>query len=226
MAFNPQKPLIYLITCGTTTGRTTPTTKDFSNVLRLIEAAVDAKVDLLQIREKRLTARVLFQLAAGAVEIARGSPTSLLVNDRSDIAAAAGVDGVHLTTRSLSPEVVRRTFGDKFLIGVSTHSLQEATAARGNGADFAVFGPVFDTSSKLQYGAPLGLEQLERVASELAPFPVLALGGVTTNKVADCIRAGTQGIAAIRMLNDPSRLSDIVSEIRENFHKGSMTKVD
>lgn len=205
---------MYLITSGETSAQTTPATEDFSNVLRLVEAAVSAKIDLIQIREKQLNAKVLYQLSSSAAAITRGSITKLLVNDRSDIAAACGADGVHLTSLSLPPEIIRLTFGAEFLIGVSTHSLDEATSARGGGADFVVFGPVFNTPSKRQYGEPVGLSALRKVTSELAPFPVLALGGVTTENVADCIQAGATGIAAITMLNDRLVLDRVVNGIR------------
>ena len=162
---------------------------------------------------------MLNQLSTAAAGITSGSATQLLINDRADIAAAAGADGVHLTSLSLPPDIVRRTFGADFLIGVSTHSLEEAAAAGRSGADFIVFGPVFDTLSKRQYGEPLGLAELRKVTSELAPFPVLALGGVTTNNVADCIDAGAAGIAAIRILNDRLQLDGVVNEIHERLDK-------
>jgi thiamine-phosphate pyrophosphorylase len=219
MPLNPPTPLIYLITSGETTARTTPASEDFSNVLRLVEAAVAARIDLLQIREKNLSAGTLFKLAASAAAITRGTATRLLVSDRSDVAAAAGADGVHLTSRSIPAEVIRRMFGGEFLIGVSTHSLEEAAVARRNGADFVVFGPVFDTPSKLQHGEPQGLKSLQDVSSALAPFPVLALGGLAISNVADCIKAGAGGIAAIRLLNDPTPLRQVVNEIRTTFEE-------
>ncbi len=201
------------------TARTTPATKDFSNVLNLVQAAVAAGIDLVQIREKNLSAGVLYQLSASAARVTRGSATKLLINDRCDIAAAAGADGVHLTTHSLPTDVVRRTFGDEFLIGVSTHSAQEASIAYRSGADFVVFGPVFETASKSKYGAPQGITNLERVCAELAPFPVLALGGLTINNVAACIQAGAQGVAGISMFDNPERLADVVNAIRESVRK-------
>ena len=215
----PQKPLIYLITSGETTSQTTPTTKDFANILKLVEAAVAAEIDLVQIREKQLSAGVLYQLTESAAAITNGSVTRLLVNDRADIASAAGANGVHLTSNSIPTSVVRNTFGSEFLIGVSTHSLTEATNANEKGADFIVFGPIFETSSKQQYGEPVGLTELAKATSRLKPFPVLALGGITIERVSECFRAGAQGIAAIRMLNDPSRLSDIANDIRERFDR-------
>ena len=211
---NPPRLLIYLITSGETTAQTTPAAEDFSSVLQLVQAAVVARIDLVQIREKNLSASVLYQLASSAAGITKGSATKLLINDRSDIAATAGADGVHLTTSSLPTAVVRQTFGDGFLIGVSTHSLDEARLARQAGADFAVFGPVFETASNKEFGEPPGLTGLARVCSELSAFPILALGGVTIGNVAECIRAGARGVAAIRMLQQPAQLADVVEEIR------------
>ncbi len=217
MKLNPQKKLIYLITSGETSPQTTPATNDFAVVLGLIEAAVAAQIELVQIREKLMTAKALYAMAEAAARITRNTSTRLLVNDRADIAAATGADGVHLTTKSLSPEVVRNAFGEEFLIGSSAHSFREASTARAQGADFVVFGPVFQTASKQQYGQPLGLDQLRKVAAELSPFPVLALGGITSANAADCHQAGASGIAAISMLNDPMRLRSIVNEIKVRF---------
>src|SRR5215208_4738641 len=123
------QPIIYPITSGTTTAETTPHDPQLVSILRLVRAAVAAEVSLFQIREKALAARVLYELTVRAAEITRGSKTRLLVNDRSDIARAAGADGVHLTTHSLPAGVVRRIYGPEFLIGVSTHSLEAAVDA-------------------------------------------------------------------------------------------------
>lgn len=165
----------------------------------MIEAAVAAAVPLVQIREKSLSARVLYELTTRAAAIARGSTTRLLVNDRFDIARAAGADGVHLTARSLPANVVRSVCSDDFLIGISTHSLQTSLDARAEGADFVVFGPVFETPSKQVFGEPQGLEKLREVANASPGFPVLAIGGINLDNAADCFRAGASGIAAIRL---------------------------
>ena len=131
------------------------------------------------------------------MEITRGSATRLLVNDRFDVARAAGADGVHLTSLSLPARVVREACGPEFLIGVSTHSLDEARVARDEGADFIVFGPVFETESKRAFGPPQGLEELRRVTSELPEFPVLAIGGVSLDNAESCYAAGASGFAGI-----------------------------
>ena len=164
-----------------------------------------------------MSARVLFELTARAAEITHGSDTRLLVNDRSDIARAAGADGVHLTSQSLPADVVRKTCGPGFLIGVSTHSLDEARAARVGGANFVVFGPVFETESKLAFGAPQGLSRLAEVTSELRGFPVIAIGGITLENAGACFEAGASGVAAIRLLNDAERMASIVESLRSVY---------
>lgn len=192
-------PITYAITSGATTAKTTPDDPEFSQLLHWVEAAVAAKVSLVQIREKALSARVLFALAERAVGITRGSETRLLVNDRFDVARAAGADGVHLTTHSLPASIVRPLCGEDFVIGVSTHSLEEARAASETGADFVLFGPVFETESKRIFGQPQGLEKLREVTSALNGFPIIAIGGIDRSNMDECYRAGASGIAAIRL---------------------------
>jgi len=196
-------PSIYPITSGKTTPQTTSDDPQFNQILQLVRAAVDAGVPLFQIREKLLSGRVLYELVERALLLTRGSETRLLVNDRSDIARAAGADGVHLTAQSLPAAVVRKIYGDEFVIGVSTHSVQEAKAARIAGADFIVFGPVFESASKRAFGPPQGLDKLREVTRELDGFPVLAIGGITIENVAACVASGASGIAGISLFNNP-----------------------
>ena len=210
MRFDLSKPILYLITRGASTETTTPESPEFRQILAQVSAAVSAGLELIQLREKRLTARVLFELSEQSAALTRGSATRLLVNDRADVAAAAGADGVHLTTRSIDAATIRRTFGEDFLIGASTHSLAEAEVAKEGRADFVVFGPVFATPSKENYGLPTGLAKLERVAKHLTPFPVLALGGVDVTNARECLRAGARGIAGISLFEDVERLDEIV----------------
>jgi thiamine-phosphate pyrophosphorylase len=167
-----------------------------------VEAAAAAAVHLVQIREKSLSARVLYELSLRAAAITRGTATRLLVNDRFDIACAAGADGVHLTARSLPASVVRQACGEDFLIGVSTHSLDTARQSQQEGADFIVFGPVFETESKRAFGEPQGLEKLSEVTNALRDFPVLAIGGINLENAGDCFRAGASGIAAIQLFQN------------------------
>jgi len=218
-------PISYLITDGRTTRDTTSASTEFTRLFALVGACVLARIALIQLREKRLRPRVLYELARRAAELTRGTQTRLLINDRADIALAAGADGVHLTTRSLDPLVVRRIAPRDFLIGVSTHTLSEAQTASASDADFAVFGPVFDTPAKHAGDAPPpppplppppGLEGLREAAHALAPFPLVALGGITRESIRPVIQAGAQGVAAIRLFSDESELDAVVNELRES----------
>jgi thiamine-phosphate pyrophosphorylase len=207
------RPITYLITSGESCSATDSSSEEFRRLLSSVRAAVEARVTLVQLREKALTGRILFELAAAAAHVARGSGTRILVNDRADVARAAGCDGVHLTTNSLEASAVRQAFGEEFLIGVSAHTLGEARAARDGGADFAVFGPVFDTPSKRAYGPPVGLEALTRAALELSTFPLVALGGVGEGEVEKVLRAGAAGVAGIRLFGNGQNLARIVHHI-------------
>ncbi|MDQ1613448.1 MAG: thiamine-phosphate pyrophosphorylase [Pyrinomonadaceae bacterium] len=209
-------PITYLITDGRTTRETASSSAEFTRLFALVGACVLARVSLVQLREKQMRPRVLYELTRRAADLTRGSQTRLLVNDRVDIALAAGADGVHLTSRSLDSLVVRDIAPRGFLVGVSTHSLEEARDASARDADFAVFGPVFDTPSKESYGAPLGLEQLREAAHAVAPFPLLALGGITRATIPQVMDAGARGIAAIRLFADESELDAIVNELKES----------
>jgi thiamine-phosphate pyrophosphorylase len=202
-----QQPLIYLITKGETTAA------DFADkkkeTLSLIENAVENKISLIQIREKQLPARLLFELARGAARITRKSVTKLLVNDRADIALAAGADGVHLTGGSLRAEIVRAHFPKDFIIGASAHTLADVLEAKKQKADFAVYSPIFETPGK---AAPRGLAELREVCEAAKPFPVIGLGGIDeTNYVSVLEIAG--GFAAIRFLNDAENLRKLTKNI-------------
>jgi thiamine-phosphate pyrophosphorylase len=216
----PPAPLVYLVTAGETTPGTTSASREFSTVLALVERAAAAQVSLVQLREKRLPARVLYELASRAAAVTRGTQTRLLVNDRADIARASACDGVHLTTQSLAPPEVRRAFGTDLLIGASAHSPDEARDARDGGADFCVLGPVFQTPSKLPYGPPLGLDAFRAAARALAPFPLLAIGGVTTENARALLSAGAAGVAAIRMFADAADLRETVAAVMSADGRG------
>lgn len=179
-----------------------------------IAQAIAAGVDWVQIREKNLPARRLLAVTETAVSQARQHGTTrVVVNDRVDVALAAHAHGVHLSTRSMPVDLVRRLAPPDFVVGVSCHSLVEAAAAEKAGADYLLLGPIFSTPSKLQYGPPLGLATLRRVTSEVS-IPVIALGGITVDRVAACRENGAAGIAAIRLFQEADSLPTLVDNLR------------
>ena len=155
----------------------------------------------VQLRAKHLQGRALLE----AAETLRPLAPILLVNDRVDVALAAGADGVHLPSRGLDVKNVRKVVPKGFVIGVSTHSLAEARMAARGGADYVVFGPVFSSEK----GAPVGISALAEVVSTL-PIPVFALGGVTRENARECLAAGARlaCIGAVMRAADSRRAAE------------------
>jgi len=180
-------------------------------LLDRIAAATNAGIDAIQIRERDLSTRELIDLSTQAAEIVRRenavssqkTQTRLLINSRIDVSIASGADGVHLRSDDPSPAEARSVFlragVARPVVAVSCHSAREVELAEGTGADFAVFGPIFEKSGQM---APAGLAALHNACHRRAgrpPMPVLALGGVTVTNAAECIPIGAAGIAGIRL---------------------------
>jgi thiamine-phosphate pyrophosphorylase len=165
-------------------------------LLDVVEAALQGGVDAVQLREKDLSAGALFELASHLRELTRRYEVRLLINDRIDVALAVGADGVHLPVDSFAFADARRLLGADALIAASTHSVQQARAAAAGGADFVVFGPVFETPSKRPFGPPVGLDALAQVTQTVTQ-PVLAIGGVTAACVVSVRQRGAHGVAVV-----------------------------
>ncbi len=150
----------------------------------------------VHLREKDLGGAALLALARALGDACHARGQLLLVNDRLDVAIAAGADGVHLPSAGVPPADARRLLGAAALVGVSCHSEADVRRARDGGATYATFSPIFDTPSKRPYGPPLGVDAL-RAAAGLG-LPLVALGGVTAARTPELLGAGARGVAAIR----------------------------
>lgn len=164
--------------------------------IKAVRKALAGGVKAIQLREKDLETRELLKLAYRMRKLTNTYNARLFINDRFDVALAVGADGVHLTHSSIPVDAVRRTVGNKLIIGVSTHSLKEAREAEKGGADFVTAGPVYRTPSKIKYGAPLGLDALKQICSKLT-IPVFALGGVNIKRIEKVKEAGAYGVSMI-----------------------------
>jgi thiamine-phosphate pyrophosphorylase len=177
-----------------------------------ISEAMAAGVDYIQLREKNLSARELEEFALRTVNREPGTSrasTRLLFNSRVDVAWACRAHGVHLPANEISPADVRRIWrgNNHPVIGVSCHSATEVTRASEEGADFVVFGPVFEKGN----ARPHGLGGLRKACQ--SPIPVLALGGVTLANAKSCMEEGAAGIAAIRLFQE-NNVADVVAALR------------
>jgi thiamine-phosphate pyrophosphorylase len=219
-----RKPIFCYVTDGRALARFTCPTGETSIpppdvFLKIIRSAAEAGVDWIQIREKDLPARLLFKLVRSAIDGTQRTSCKILVNDRLDVALAAGAAGVHLGEQSLPLDCAaewRRSSGrTHFQIGVSCHSLDAARAAESGGADYIFFGPVFATPSKAAYGPPQGVERLREVCAAVG-IPVLAIGGINAENARACRKAGAAGIAAIRLFQDARDSGEIVA-LRETL---------
>jgi thiamine-phosphate pyrophosphorylase len=210
------------IVCYVTDRKALGTADSAGSLLAKIRAAVAAGVDWVQIRERDMPARELLALTKAAIGVGEGE-ARILVNDRLDVALAAGAAGVHLGGASVpAREVVRwRREGNapaEFLIGVSCHSMEDAREAEDAGASYVFFGPVFETPSKKSYGPPQGIARLAEICSAVR-IPVVAIGGGNEENATECLRAGAAGMAAIRMFQE-SREAETLKRAVARLHGG------
>ena len=173
----------------------------------VVEECLAAGLRAVQLREKDLEARDLLGLADSLREATQRHGARLIVNDRADVALAARADGVQRTHASLPVSALRRITPAGFLVGASVHSEADARDAVAQGADFVVFGPVYDTPSKRRYGPPQGLAALEAVARAV-DRPVLAVGGLRPERVSEVLAAGAAGVAVIGAIYAAARPAD------------------
>ncbi len=166
-----------------------------------IRKALASGVDFIQIREKDLEDRTLFELTRRAVALARGTECRILVNGRADIALAAGAHGVHLPSSGIQIPDIRKWLPSNFLVGVSVHTMNEIRRACQWKPDYLLMGHIFPTKSKAGFGPPVGLDRLRKACS-IFPVPILGLGGITPDRIESVLDTGAAGVAGISLFQD------------------------
>ena len=185
---------------------------DDSLLFTALEEALRGGLKAVQLREKDFVARDLLGMAYKMRELTKAYQAGLFINDRVDIALAVEADGVHLGRESIPAHAVKKTFKDRLIIGVSTHSLDEAVQAEKGGADFLTLGPVYHTPSKMKYGEPIGIELLKSIKGKIS-IPVFGIGGIKIDKVGEVKDAGADGVALISAILKAKN----IRETTENF---------
>lgn len=184
-----------------------------SSLIAVVRKALKGGVKAVQLREKDMETRYLLKLAYKMRKVTAEYRAQLFINDRFDIALAVGADGVHLTQSSMPAEAVRRVVKKKLMIGVSTHSMKEAEDAEKGGVDFITMGPVYRTSSKVKYGAPIGLDALKKVCGKIN-IPVFAIGGIKSNRIEKVMETGAHGVAMISEILRAGNIREKTEELK------------
>jgi thiamine-phosphate pyrophosphorylase len=203
----PDRAGVCFVTCRTATvGRP---------ILEVAKSAMAGGCDLIQVREKDLAGGPLLTLVREIVETAKSTARrcSVVVNDRLDVAIASRAAGVHLPGDGLSIDQVRRVAGKRWVIGRSVHSLAEARQAQKDGADYVIFGPVFETPGKVAFGPPQGPDALRKVV-EGVRVPVWAIGGITPGRAAELRGIAIAGVAAISSIAAAPDPAEVVRALR------------
>ena len=178
----------------------------------VLQQALDGGVKAIQLREKDLDGKELFEIADKISVLCQRYQAQLFVNDRIDVALAVDAAGVQLGKTSLPIETARALLGPGKLIGYSTHSADEAKAAERDGADFVLFGPVYFTPSKFSFGAPQGLAPLKETVAKVA-VPVYAIGGIKTANLMETVETGSRGVALISAIMSAENPADAARPI-------------
>jgi len=170
---------------------------------------------LVQLREKALPAREFYAEVLEALRVARLFGARVVVNDRVDVALAAGADGVHVGQDDVPPEAARALLGGGKIVGFSTHSVEQAAAAARLPVDYIAIGPVFDTSSKENPDPVVGLEGVRRVRAAIGTLPLVAIGGITAETAPSVLEAGADSVAVIGALLNTSDPAEITRRTRD-----------
>ena len=187
------------------------------DLLWVLEQALDGGVKAVQLREKDLGGKELFELAEKTRRLCNRYSARLFINDRLDVALAVEADGAQLGKTSIPIESARNLLGPEKLIGASVHALTEATEAKRSGADFILFGPVYFTPSKAAYGPPQGLTALKQIVEKISS-PIYAIGGIKPQNIEETKRTGIRGVALISAILNSDNPRAAARRILQQLH--------
>jgi thiamine-phosphate pyrophosphorylase len=185
-----------------------------NNFVKIIKECCENGVKAIQLREKNLPAAELVELAKKIKSVTKKYKSMLIVNDRLDIVLLADAEGIHSSESGIGIKFLSKY--KKLIIGKSVHSVEQARKAEKEEYDYILFGPVFRTPSKINYGAPQGLNKLNKICSTVN-IPVFAVGGVTPTRTAKCIIAGAYGVAVIRAVMKSHSIKKTVNEFKSEL---------
>jgi thiamine-phosphate pyrophosphorylase len=182
-----------------------------------VELLSHGGASLIQLREKSLAPREFYEQAKAAVAVATRNRVQLLINDRVDLALAAGAHGVHLGQDDMPPDAARKLLGPNAVIGYSTHNVEQAIAATKLSIDYLAVGPIFATTTKSDTAPVLGLEGLRAVRRAIGAFPLVGIGGITQSNAREVIDAGADSVAVISaLLCDPTGITEAVRSLLQD----------
>ncbi len=186
--------------------------------LNVAAAALAGGADAIQLRAKDTPARIALEIAQSMAEMVRAKAQRRLfmVNDRVDIAMAAGADGVHLGQSDLPVAAARSLLGPYAIIGATATTIEEALRAEGEGANYVGVGPIFATDTKSDAGEPLGLDRLREIKRRCR-IPVIAIGGISQENLEDVLEAGADGIAVISAVTEATDMEAATRRLRERL---------
>ena len=185
------------------------------DTLKTVEASLEGGVDIVQLREYSLPDGVLLEMAKRVRGLTAKQGALFIVNNRPDIALLSGADGVHLGQGDISVPDARKLLGPDFLIGVSTHAMEQARQAVQDGADHIGVGPVFPTQTKKDAVSPVTLDYVRQVASAGLPVPAFAIGGVKLHNVEEVLAAGGRRIAVVTGIVGSLNVAKVAAEFKE-----------
>jgi len=187
-----------------------------------VEKLIAGGAKFIQLREKHLAPKDFYSEAEKVLAFARPRNVKIIINDRVDLALALKADGIHLGQDDLPPAEARKILGETAIIGFSTHSVEQAIAAAKLPIDYIAIGPIFETSTKENPDAVVGIEGLRQVRKSIGAFPIVAIGGITQENARLCLEAGADSVAVIScLLNQPENITqktfELICELQHSY---------